>query len=132
MLARPLVLIIYAILLGGLSLYGQFDWDPPLGRGFWFGSGPGTEIVVAGAIVVGFVVHRWYATLAALAPMFAAVPMQLQGRVGDFHDAYPPLENPFLAIGVIGAALLLALGVALGKGFQRLVAARDSGLRPVS
>ncbi|HVF80242.1 MAG TPA: hypothetical protein VNA28_18260 [Solirubrobacteraceae bacterium] len=130
--ARSLVLIVYAILLGGLSLYGQFDWDPPLGRGFWFGSGPGTELVIAGAIVVGFVVGRWYATVAALAPVFAAVPMQLQGRVGDFHDAYPPLEQPFLAVGVIGAALLLALGVALGKGFQRLVAARDSAPTPAS
>jgi hypothetical protein len=122
----------YAILLGGLSLYGQFDWEPPLGRGFWFGSGPGSELVIVGAIVVGFVVGGWYATVAALAPVLAAVPLQLQGRVGDFHDAYPPLEQPFLAVGVMGAALLLALGVALRKGLQRLNAARDRAPAPVS
>jgi hypothetical protein len=64
--------------------------------------------------------------------VLAAVPLQLQGRVGDFHDAYPPLEQPFLAVGVMGAALLLALGVALRKGLQRLNAARDRAPAPVS
>lgn len=121
-------MFVYAALLGALSLYGQFDWDPPLGRDFWFGSGSGAEIVIAGAVAVGIVVGRWYVMLAALAPVLAAVPPQLQGKVGDFNDAYPPLEDPFLAVGVIGAALLLALGVALRKGFHWLVAKRDGRL----
>ena len=127
-LARPLILIAFAVVLGAEYLYGRFDWEPPLGRGFWFGSGPGAELVIACAVIVGFAVDRWYAPLVALAPVVAAVPPQLQGHVGDFHDAYPPLEDPFLPVAVIGFALLIALGVALRKGLHALVAARGRGL----
>jgi hypothetical protein len=120
-LAKVLVSIVYAPVLGAFYLYGQFDWNPPLGRDFWYGTGPGASIVIAAALVVRFSVGRWYVIGLALAPVFAAIPPQLQGKIGDFHDAYPPLENPYLwLIDVPGLALLLALGVTLRKALQRL------------
>jgi hypothetical protein len=124
---KVLVSIVYATVLGAFYLYGQFDWDPPLGRDFWYG-GPGWWMVLAAAVVVGYSVGRWYVIALALAPVFAAIPPQLEGKIGDFHDAYPPLENPGLWLFVVpGFALLLTLGVALRKAVQRLVSRPRAG-----
>ncbi len=132
--ARSLISVVYAIVLGGYYLYGQFAWDPPLGRDFWYGSGPGNWIVVAATFAVGFAIGRWYATGLALAPVFAAIPPQLEGMTGDFHDAYPPLEKPFLWVYMVpSVAVLLAVGVVLRKAVQRLVARSDgTAARPSS
>lgn len=114
-----LLCIVYAFVLGAFYLYGQFDWEPPGGRGFWYGSAAGLWLVVLASLIVGYTVGRWYVIGLAIAPVLAAIPLQLQGSVGDFHDAYPPLENPFLWVFVVpGVALLLAFGVALRKGVE--------------
>lgn len=124
---KVLVSIAYAAVLGAFYLYGQFDWDPPLGRDFWYG-GPGGWMVIAAAVVLGYSVGRWYVIALALAPVLAAIPPQLEGEIGDFHDAYPPLENPGLWLFVVpGFALLLLLGVVLRKAVPRLASQAAAG-----
>lgn len=131
--AKALVSVVYAIVLGAFYLYGQFDWEPPFGRVFWYGSGPGSWLVIAATVAVGFVAGRWYAMGLALAPVLAAIPPQLEGMTGDFHDAYPPLENPFLWVHVPSVAVLLAVGVVLRKAVQRLVArSAETAAEPTS
>lgn len=116
--SRVLTAVIYAAALGVSYLHGQFDWHLPGGRDFWLAL---TWPIFAGAVGVGFAVARWWVVGLALAPVVAAMPLQLAGKVGDFHDAYPPLENPVLWLLVVpSAAFLLSMGVALRKGVEML------------
>jgi hypothetical protein len=129
-LAKVLICMLYAAVLAAFYLYGRFDWAPPGGRDFWYGSGRAAWLLVLASVVVGFAVARWYAIGLALAPVLAAIPLQAQGKVGDFHDSYPPLENPFLWVLIVpGAALLLAIGVALGKRSERVTRRRQRAAR---
>jgi hypothetical protein len=113
--SRPtaaLVVVLYALLVGGFSLASQFVIDLPGALGvIWDGSALGWAIVLLG-VPVGFASGRIWALLPALAPLVVAITLQLVGYEIPWHDAGPPLDM-WAVVEVVFWAAPLTLGVAL-------------------
>ena len=110
----------YALLIAAYHYYGHVDVDPPGGRELWYGGATVFSLVIVASIAVGVVIGRWWAPALSLALVVEQAWLAIRGVSGDFHDAYPPLEDPFLPLSLLALASLIAVGVALRKGGRRL------------
>jgi hypothetical protein len=93
--------------------YSQYDVDPPGGRTLWFGTKVIFGLLLASAFALGAVVARQWVVLSALGPLVIALPLHLQEKVGDFHDAGLPL-NPLFFIWLLFLAGVVAAGAVVG------------------
>lgn len=130
---RIVVFVAYALLLG--FLYYGVSYNPQLPRGIlhdlWFGGGK--WIAYGLGVPVGFILGRyWTAVLAALAAVPLAFVIDALSDTPLWHDAYRPLENPYLPLHLMLYAAPLLLGAALHAAWAsgRGEARHDAGAAP--
>ncbi len=110
-----------AVFVAAVDYYGYVDVEPPGGRSFWYGSTVGALLTPAIIVIVGALVARWWAPLIALAILVEQAWLAIRDVSGDFHDAYPPLEDPFLPFEILFVMLILAVGVSSSRGLSAVV-----------